>query len=87
VIVSNGTTLDFAPQALGETVPSLSNGYFYAEQGLSLSGKFATYSALYRAQPSIATVVDKVAASAARLTIKVWDNTPKTGKVQDVTSP
>ena len=87
MIVSNGTTLDFAPQALGETVPSLSNGYFYAEQGLSLSGKFATYSALYRAQPSIATVVDKVAASAARLTIKVWDNTPKTGKVQDVTSP
>ena len=87
MIVSGGTTLDFAPQALGETVPSLSNGYFYAEQGLSLSGKFATYSALYRGQPSIATVVDKIANSAARLTIKVWDNTPKTGKVQDTTSP
>jgi HK97 family phage portal protein len=86
VIVSNGTTLDFAPQALGETVPSLSNGYFYAANGLDLSGKFATYAALYRAQPSIATVVNKIAKSAARLTIKVWDNTPKTGKVQDTTS-
>jgi HK97 family phage portal protein len=87
VIVSNGTTLDFAPQALGETVPSLSNGYFYATQGLELSGKFATYAALYRAQPIVATLVDKIANSAARLTIKVWDNTPKTGKVQDMTSP
>src|ERR1035437_5081456 len=53
---------------------------------MSLSGKFATYAALYRAQPSIATVVDKIANSGARLTIKVWDNTPKTGKVQDTTS-
>ena len=87
MIVSNGTTLDFAPQALGETVPSLSNGYFYAQQGLELSGKFATYAALYRAQPIVATLVDKIANSAARLTVKVWDNTPKTGKVQDTTSP
>jgi len=87
MIVSNGTTLDFAPQALGETVPSLSNGYFYAQQGLELSGKFATYAALYRAQPIVATLVDKIATAAARLTVKVWDNTPKTGKVQDTTSP
>jgi len=87
VIVSNGTTLDFAPQALGETIPSLSNGYFYAAQGLDLSGKFATYAALYRAQPSVATLVDKVSAAAARLTVKVWDDTPKTGRVQDKTSP
>ena len=86
MIVSNGTTLDFAPQALGETVPSLSNGYFYATQGLELSGKFATYAALYRAQPIVATLVDKIATAAARLTVKVWDNTPKTGKVQDTTS-
>jgi len=87
VIVSNGTTLDFAPQALGETVPSLSNGYFYAEQGLSLSGRFAAYSALYRVQPIVSTLVDKIANAMARLTPKVWDNTPLTGKVQDLTSP
>lgn len=87
MIISNGSTLDFAPQALGETVPSLSNGYFYAPQGLDLAGKFATYAALYRAQPIVATLVDKVSTAAARLTVKVWDDTPKTGRVQDTTSP
>jgi hypothetical protein len=58
----------------------LSNGYFYASDGLNLSGKFATYAALYRAQPSIATLVDKIANSAARLTLKVWDTTPATAR-------
>jgi len=86
MIVSQGQALDFAPQALGETVPSLSNGYFYANDGLTLAGKFATYAALYRAQPSISTVVDKIANSAARLTLKVWDTTPKSGKVEDAAS-
>jgi HK97 family phage portal protein len=86
VIVSNGSALDFAPQALGETTPSLSNGYFYAQTGLSLAGKYATYAALYRAQPAIATLVDKIANAAARLTVKVWDETPATGKVLDTTS-
>ena len=86
MILSDGNARDFAPQALGETTPSLSNGYFYAETGLSLSGRFATYAALYRAQPSVATVVDKIANSAARLTLKVWDSTPKTGKVEDAAS-
>lgn len=86
MIVSDGAAMDFAPQALGETVPSLSNGYFYAKDGATLSGRFATYAALYRAQPSIATVVDKIANAAARLTLRVWDNTPETGKAADSTS-
>lgn len=86
MIISDGRALDFAPQALGETTPSLSNGYYYATQGLNLSGLTASYGALYRAQPSIATVVDKVAASAARLTVKVWDNTPPNGRVLDTSS-
>lgn len=83
MIVSGGHTLSLAPQALGETTPTLSNGYFYPNAGLTLSGRFATYAALYRVQPSIATLVDKIANSAARLTLKVWDNSPKTGKVED----
>jgi len=86
VIVSDGKALGFAPQALGETTPSLSNGYFYAATGMNLSGLTATYGALYKAQPSVATVVDKIAASAARLTVRVWDNTPATGRVQDTDS-
>ncbi len=86
MIVSGGKALGFAAQALGETTPSLSNGYFYATNGLNLSGITATYGALYKAQPSIATVVDKIAASAARLTVKVWDNSPATGRVVDKAS-
>ena len=87
MIVSEGQILGFAPQALGETIPALSNGYFYPNGGLSLQGRFATYSLLYRRQPMIATVVDKVAASAARLTVKCWDVTNENGRVQDKTSP
>ena len=83
MIVSNGEALDFAPQALGEVTPTLSNGYYYARQGVSLATRFATYAALYRAQPAIATLVDKVANAAARLTVKVWDTTLESGRVQD----
>jgi phage portal protein BeeE len=86
MILSSGQAVDLAPQSLGETTPVLSNGYFYANGGLNLSGKFATYAALYRAQPSVATLVDKVANAAARLTLKVWDERPATGKVEDTTS-
>lgn len=84
MIISGGEVI--APQALAETVPMLSNGYFYSRDGLELSGKFATYAALYRVQPSIATVVDKVANSAARLPGKTWDNTHSTGRVEDTAS-
>ena len=87
MIVSEGEVLGFAPQALGETIPSLSNGYFYPNGGLGLLGQFATYSALYRRQPMIATVVDKVSAAAARLTVKSWDTTRPSGRTLDVTSP
>jgi HK97 family phage portal protein len=86
VIVSKGQALDFAPQALGELTPAIANGYYYANQGLGLFNQFATYAALYKAQPAIATLVDKIANAAARLTVKVWDVTPKSGRVQDTTS-
>jgi phage portal protein BeeE len=87
VIISEGQAVDYAPQALGETVPMLSNGYFYPREGLSLANRFATYAALYRAQPSIATVVDKIANSAARLRPKLWDVSNPGGRSLDSTSP
>ncbi|MBC7594522.1 MAG: phage portal protein [Kineosporiaceae bacterium] len=86
MIVSNGSVLGFAPQALGETTPTLSNGYFYADTGMFLANKFATYAALYSAQPVVTTLVDKIASSQARLKLKVWDETPTTGNVEDKTS-
>jgi HK97 family phage portal protein len=88
VIISRGQSLDFAPQALGETTPLASaTGYFYAEQGLELANKFAAYGQLYRKQPMIATLVDKLANAVARLTIQVWDNAPASGKNLVLDSP
>lgn len=87
MIVSQGAPLDFAPQALGEIVPQIANGYFYASDGLGLLNRFATYGALYRAQPAVSSLIDKVSNAAARLTLKVWDPTPSTGRTQDTTSP
>ena len=87
MIISEGEVLGFAPQALAETIPALANGYFYPNGGLGMLGQFATYSALYRRQPMIATVVDKISNSAARLTVKSWDVTAESGRVQDKTSP
>ena len=86
MIVSAGKTLGFAPQALGEITPTLSNGYYYAKQGLGLLNQYAAYSAIYKKQPAVATLVDKIANSAARLSVKVWDTTSAEGKVQDKSS-
>lgn len=75
MIVSSGSVLNFAPQALGESVPMASaTGYYYADQGISLLNSFALYGQMYRGQPWLATVVDKVANSAARLSFNSWDN-------------
>ena len=86
MIISGGANVDFAPQALGETVPLASTGFFYPNTGIELLGKFATYGAMYVAQPSIMTVVNKVSNAVARLTLNVWDTTPATGKVLDTSS-
>jgi HK97 family phage portal protein len=88
MIVSNGEVLDFAPQALGEVSPSsLATGYFYADQGIPLQNQFALYGQMYRAQPWLATVVDKVANSGARLSFNSWDKSGGGQKVLDTSSP
>ena len=87
MIISGGQTLNFAPQHLGEPVPLVAQtGLYYAEQGIPLLNEFALYGAMYRAQPWIATVVDKLAASGARLSFNSWDTSPKTGNLLDTTS-
>lgn len=87
MILSNGQTLDFAPQALGEVVPIASaTGYFYADQGIPLLNQFALYGQMYRAQPWLATVVDKVSSSGARLSFNSWDLSGKQKKL-DTVSP
>jgi HK97 family phage portal protein len=87
MILTGGAALDFAPQALAETSPlPSSTGFFYANQGLSLIGRFALYGELYRRQPWLATVVDKLAVSGARLPVKVWNSAEGSG-APDTTSP
>lgn len=86
MIISGGQPHDFAPQALAEVTPlSSATGYFYAPDGTFVGDHFAAYGALYRAQPWLATVVDKVSNSAARLSFVSWKSTP-TGKVLDDSS-
>lgn len=87
MIVSGGSVLTFAPQALAESVPMASaTGYYYADQGIPMLNSFALYGQMYRAQPWLATVVDKVANSAARLSFNSWDN-EGAQKSRDVDSP
>lgn len=87
MIVSGGKSLGFAPQALGEVTPIASaTGYFYSQPGLFVGDHYAAYGSLYREQPSLATVVDKVANAAARLSFQVWNQTT-TGKELDESSP
>jgi HK97 family phage portal protein len=74
VIITQGDVLDFAPQALGELVPMASaTGYYYADQGIPLLNSFALYGQMYRGQPWVAAVIDKVANAGARLSFRVWD--------------
>lgn len=88
MILTGGAALDFAPQALGEVVPiSSATGYFYADQGIDLLNKFALYGEMYRSQPWLATVVDKVSTSTARLSFNVWDTSGDGEKILDTTSP
>lgn len=73
MLLGNGRALGIAPQALAETTPLTATGYFYGKDGLFLERAFATYSALYKTQPWVATVVDKISNGIARLSLNVWD--------------
>lgn len=73
MIVSGGKGIRFPAQALAERVPvSQSTGYFYARDGVTLTDHHAAYGALYRAQPALSTLIDKVSNAAARLSFKTW---------------
>jgi HK97 family phage portal protein len=87
VLLSNGQTVALAPQALGETTPLTSTGYFYANAGLQLEQQYASYAQLYKVQPWVAVVVNKLAHAVARLRVQVWDESGDLGNTLDATSP
>lgn len=78
MLLSDGRVL---PDSLfAETTPILTNGYFYAKDGVNLAKLHATYGQLYRNQVWVQTVVDKIANSASRLSLKTWDISAESGK-------
>lgn len=87
MILTNGMSQPIAPQAFAETAPLFFDGYFTGSQGIQLETRFATYAQLYLTQPWIAAVVDKIAASAARLGVNVWDTSPPTGNILQLDTP
>lgn len=87
MILSNGTQKVLAPQAFAELSPQFYNSYFVPRTGIDLETTFATYAELYRRQPWVNTVVNKIANLIARLGLQVWDMSSPTGKMLDTTSP
>lgn len=86
MLISGGNPVAIAPQALAETTPFLSTGYWYGEDGLNLLQQHAAYSTIYRKQLWVATAVDKVSTATARLTMRVWDSSDPKGKQLDTGS-
>lgn len=87
MILADGRNASVAPQAFAETSPLFYQGYFLPRTGLPLEASFATYAQLYKAQPWVATVVNKISNLIARLGINVWDVGSDAGKMLDVSSP
>ena len=77
----------FAPQALAEPVPQLIDGYFYAADSIKLIDRHVSYSALYRAQPSVSAVINKRAELLATLPVRVWDTAPASGNIEETDGP
>jgi hypothetical protein len=82
--MSNGA---FTPTTFGDSMPNYggTQQYYYANQGLSLTNAFASYGAVYKSQVWIATLVNKIAYSAARLPLKVYERGTEDARSEAVT--
>jgi HK97 family phage portal protein len=87
VIRASGGYAPIAPQAFAETAPMFYSSYFEPRTGLQLETRFATYGEMYRVQPMINAVVNKISNNIARLNLFVWDEATPTGKLLDQTGP
>lgn len=87
MILSTGYSQPLAVQAFAETAPQFSEAYFAPKTGLQLAHSFATYGVMYKVQPHVFAVVDKIANLIARLGVSVWDTKPEAGDKLDRTGP
>lgn len=94
--LSNGRNLTVAPQAFAETSPVFQQAYFVPKVGMPLEKRFASYAAIYLAQPNVYAAVRKISNLAARLGTSVWDiptdsktnsGNLEAGKTLSLTSP
>ena len=85
MILSNGTSRPIAAQAFAETSPQFSQAYFAPETGLQLATQYVSYGVMYKVQPHVFAVVDKIANLIARLGVTVWNTKPDAGDVRDRT--
>jgi HK97 family phage portal protein len=80
-LISRGQILP--PQSLADTSMSPGHSYWYSSDGMPLVDRWATYSAVYRAQPVLSGVLDKIAKLTARLSLVTWDISDPEAKTQD----
>lgn len=85
MLVASGAPL--ATQVdLGDSTPMRLPQY-YASGGLQLLSKYAAYGELYKSQPWVYTLVRKLATSASRLPIKVYERVDDTDRAEARDTP
>jgi HK97 family phage portal protein len=71
LLISNGSLV---PDAYGDTTRSWrGQQFYYPQSGLQLTQAFASYASVYKTQPWIAALVNKIAYGTARLPLKVYN--------------
>lgn len=72
MFLSNGETIPSgAVDRLGDRTPIFADANYYSTSALGLSGNYATYSAVYKAQLWVRIVVQKLAMATARMPFEV----------------
>lgn len=87
MLLSNGYSQPIATQAFAETSPQFNESYFAPAGGLHLATTVVSYGVMYRAQPHVFAVVDKIANLIARLGVTVWDARDSKGDKKDYDGP
>lgn len=70
MLITNG---QFAPIAYADEFPSGTQFNYYPSTSIKLTSQWASYAAIYKTQVWVATLVNKVAFSTARLPLKVYE--------------
>lgn len=87
MLLSNGYSQPVALQAFAETSPQFGQANFSPAGGLHLATTVVSYGVMYRVQPHVFAVVDKIANLIARLGVTVWDTRDDKGDKKDLHGP